>query len=75
MSPTSAGMIVSLPYASRNDVSLVGVLLVVWYAHRTFGSSSDQIPFAPLSRVLMILSKDQFVTSICPLAYGCAGDE
>ena len=75
VSPTSAGMIMSLLYASRNNISPVGVLAVVRYAHRTLGSSSDQIPFAPSSRVLMIWSKDQFVTSTCPLACGCAGDE
>ena len=75
MSLTTTGMTASLSYASRNGVSPVGVLAVVWYAHRILGSSSGQIPFAPSSRVLMILSKDRFVTSTCPLAYGCAGDE
>ena len=75
MSPTSAGMTASLPYARRNGVSLVGVLVVVQYAHRTLGNSSGQIPFAPSSQVLIILSKDQFVTSTCPLACGCAGDQ
>ena len=75
MSPTSAGMTASVLYASRNGVSLVGVLAVVRYAHRTLGSSSRQIPFAPSSWVLIILNKDQFVTSTYPLACGCAGDE
>jgi len=54
-------------YASRNGVSLVGVQAVVLYAHSTLGSSFGHIPFAPLSQVLMILGKDQFVTSTCPL--------
>ena len=75
MSPTSAGMTGSLPYASQNGVSPVGVLAVVQYAHRTLGSSSGQIPFTPSRRVLMILSKDLFVTSTCLLACGCVGDE
>ena len=75
VSPTSAGMIMSLLYASRNSISLVGVLAVVRYAHRTLGSSFGQIPFALLSQVLMILSKDQFMTLTCPLACGCVGDE
>ena len=75
MSHTSAGMTALLPYASQNGVSPVGVLAVVWYAYRTLGSSSGQIPFALLSQVLMILSKDQFMTLTCPLACGCVGDE
>ena len=33
----------------------MGVLVVVWYAHKTLGSSSGQMPFVPSSRVLMIL--------------------
>ena len=48
MSPTSAGMTDSLSYVSRNDVSPVGVLLVVLYAHNMPGSSSSHIPYAPL---------------------------
>ena len=68
MSPTSAGMIALLPYVSRNGVSLVDVLAVVLYAHSMLGSSSGHIPFTPLSRVLIILSKDQFVTSTYSLA-------
>ena len=39
------------------------------------GSSSGHSPFAPSSRVLMSLSNDRFVTSICPLACGWPGDE
>ena len=37
MSPTFAGIIPSLSYASQNGVSLVGVLVVVLYAHSTLG--------------------------------------
>ena len=48
MNPTSTGMISLLPYASRNGVSLVGVMAVVLYAHSTLGNSSGHIPFAPL---------------------------
>ena len=40
MSPTSAGITASLSYASQNDVSLVGVLAVILYAHSMLGSSS-----------------------------------
>ena len=68
MSPTSAGMTALLSYVSRNDVSPMGILAVVLCAHRMLGNSSGHIPFTPLSRVLIILSKDQFVTSTCPLA-------
>ena len=48
MSPTSARITASLPYASRNGVSHVGVLAVVLYAHSMLGSSSSHTPFAPL---------------------------
>ena len=75
MSPISAKIIALLPYASQNGVSLVGVLAVVRYAHKMLGSSSGQILFTPSSRVLIILSKDWFVTSTCTLACGCAGEE
>ena len=75
MRPISAGMTASAPYVSRNGVSPVGVLAVVRYAHKTLGSLSGQIPFAASSRVLMIFSNVQFVTSTCPFAYGCVGDE
>ena len=47
MSLTSAGMTASLPYVSRNGVSLVGVLIVVLYAHSMLGNFSGHIPFAP----------------------------
>ena len=67
MNLTSAGMTASLPYVSQNGVSPVCVLTVVLYAHGILGSSSGHIPFAPSSQVLIILSKDRFVTSACPL--------
>uniref|UniRef100_A0A2N9FQH1 Uncharacterized protein n=1 Tax=Fagus sylvatica TaxID=28930 RepID=A0A2N9FQH1_FAGSY len=38
-------------------------LAVVLYDHKMFGSSSGHNPFAPSSRVLIILSRDRFVTS------------
>ena len=72
---TSAGMTASLPYTSQNSVSLVGVLAVVQYTHKMLGSSLDQMPFASSSQVLMILSKDRFVTFTCPLACRWVGDE
>ena len=75
MSSISAGMTASFPYVSQNGVSPVGVLAVVLYVHSTLGNSSGHTLFAPSSRVLMILSKDRFVTSTCPLAYGWAGEE
>ena len=63
------------PYVSRNGVSLVGVLTVVLYAHSMLGNSLGHMPFAPLSRVLIILNKDRFVTLTYPLACGWAGEE
>ena len=48
MSPTSAGMTISLPYISQNGVSPVGVLAVILYAYSTLGNSSGHIPFTPL---------------------------
>ena len=75
MSLTSAGMAASLPYVSRNGVSPMGVLAIVLYAHSMLGNSSSHIPFVPSSRVLIILSKDRFVTLTCLLAYGWVGEE
>ena len=68
-------MIASFPYVSWNGVSPVGVLVVVLYAHSMLGNSSGHMPFAPLSQVLIILSKDRLVTLTCPLAWGWAGEE
>ena len=61
--------------AKGKGVSPVGVLSVVLYAQKTLGSLSSHTPFAPSSQVLMILSKDRFVTSICPLACGWVSEE
>ena len=63
-------MIASFPYVSQNGVSPVGVLVVVLYAHNTLSNSLGHMPFAPSSQVLMIFSKDWFVTSTCPLTCG-----
>ena len=49
MSLTSAEMTASLPYASQNGVSPMGVLTVVRYVHKTLKSSFGQLPFAPSS--------------------------
>ena len=68
VSPTSTGITTSLPYASQNGVSPVGVLAVFLYANSTLGNSSGHIPFFPSRQVLMILSRDQFVTSTYLLA-------
>ena len=68
-------MIASLSYVNQNSVSPVGVLAVVLYAHNMLGSTFGHTPFVPSSQVLMILSKDRFVTSTCPLACGWAGEE
>ena len=68
----SAGMTASFSYVSQNGVSPVGVFAVVLYAYSTLGNSLGHMPFAPSSRVLMILSKDRFVTSTCLLACGWA---
>ena len=51
------------------------VRAVVLYAYSTFGSSLGYAPFAPTNRDLMSLSKVRLVTSVCPLAWGCPGDE
>ena len=75
VSPILAGMIASFLYVSLNGVSPVGVLAVILYTHSTLGNSSGHMPFAPSSRVLIILSKDRFVTLTCPLACGWAGEE
>ena len=56
-------------------VSLVGVLAVVLYAHKTLGNSSGHAPLVSSNLALMILSSVQFVTSICLFACGCLRDE
>ena len=65
----------SLLYANLKGVSPIGVFTVVLYAQRTLGNSSSHIPFAPLSRVLKSFSKERFVTSTHPFAYGWDGEE
>ena len=62
MSPISARITTSLPYANRKGVSLVGVLAVARYAHSTLGSSSSHT-LCPLE-----LSLDDFEQGlICDL--------
>lgn len=63
-------MTASLSNARQKGVSPIGVRAVVLYAHKVLGSSFDYIPFDPSSRVLIILSKDRFVTSTYPLVCG-----
>lgn len=75
VNPTSIGITASVLYVKLNSVSLVGVLVMVLQAQRTLGSSSGHAPFAPSSQTLMAFSKVRLVTSVCPLAYGCPGDE
>ena len=43
----SVGMTASVPYVRENKVSLVDLLGVVRYAHRTLGNSSAHLPLAP----------------------------
>ena len=59
----STGMIASIQNVKLKGVSLVRVLAVVLYAHKTLGNLSIQAPFALSSRALIILSKVRFVTS------------
>ena len=61
-------MTASMPNVNLNSVSPVGTLMVVLYAQRTFGSFSGHAPFAPLSQVLIILSKLLFVGFVLLLA-------
>ena len=68
-------MMASLPNARQKGVSPVDVQAVVLYAHKTPRSLSSQIPFAPLSQVLIILSKNPFITLTCPLAYGWVSEK
>ena len=75
MSLISAGMTASFPYVNQNGVSHVSVLAVILYVHSMLGNSLGHMPFALSSRVLIILSKDRFVTSTSTLACGWAGEE
>ena len=64
VNPISTGMTTLVLNVSLNGVSSIGTLVVVLYAHRTLGSSSSHAPFAHSSRVLIILSKLLFITSV-----------
>ena len=68
VSPTSTGMIASVPQVRLKGVSPVGIRVVVLQAYRMLGNSQGHAPFAPTNRVLMIFSKVRFITSVCPLA-------
>ena len=46
---TSASITTSAPYVRENGVSPVDLRGVIRYAHKTLGSSSAQLPFAPSS--------------------------
>ena len=59
-----------VPIHDAESVSLVGMRVVILYGHRTPKSSSGHIPFTPSSQVLIIFSRDRFVTSTYPLAWG-----
>ena len=58
------GITASVPNVSLNGVSPDGTLVVILYAHRTLGNFSSHALFGPSSRVLIILSKLLFVTSV-----------
>ena len=62
-------------HEAERGVLPVEVCAIVLYAYKTLGNSSSYIPFFPLSRVLIILSNDRFVTSSYPLACGWVGEE
>ena len=64
VNPTSIGMVASIPNVNLNGVSPIGTVVVILYVHKMLGSSSDHAPFAPLNRVLIILSTLLFVTSV-----------
>ena len=54
-------MTASVPNISLNSVSLVGAFVVILFAQRSFGSSSNHAPFCPLK-----MSFDNFEqASVC----------
>lgn len=55
VSPTSTGIMASVPNITLNGISSVGTLVVVLYAYRMFGSSYGHTPFALSSQVLIVL--------------------
>ena len=69
---TSVGIITFPLYVSENGVSLVDLLGVVQYAHRTFGNSSAHIPFIPSNLFFNPVTIALLVTLTWPLLYGHA---
>ena len=71
----SASMTASAPYVRENGVSLVDLLGVVWYAHRTLGNSSAHLPLVPSNLFFNPITMALVVASTWPLLYGYAGVE
>ena len=72
---TSADMIASAPYVRGNGVSPVDLLGVVWYAHKTLGSSSAHLPLTPSNLFFNPFTITLLVASAWLLLCGYAGVE
>ena len=72
---TLAGVTAFAPYVKENGVSFMDLRGVVRYAHKTLGSSSAQLPFAPSSLLFRPFTSTLFTASAWPLLWGYAGEE
>ena len=72
---TLTGITASAPYVRENGFSPVDLRGFVRYAHKTLGSSSAQLPFAPFSLLFKPFTITLFTTSTWPLPWGYAGEE
>ena len=68
----SAGITASAPYVREKGVSLVDLLGVVRYAHRTLGNSSAHLPLEPFNLFFNPFTIALLVASAWPLLYGYA---
>ena len=72
---TSAGMTASVLYVKESEVSLVDLLGVVRYAHRTLGNSSAHPLLASFNLLFNPFTMALLLASAWSLLYGYAGVE
>lgn len=66
----STRMAVSTPKHKLKGVSSIAVHGVVLYDHKTFGNSSNNLPFSSSNLVFKAFKMVIFITSVAPFVYG-----
>ena len=67
---TLAGMTASILYIRENGVSPMDLLEVIWYAHKTLGSSSAHLPLVPSNLFFNLFTIALLVALAWLLLYG-----